>query len=98
MPALTSKNLGRRPARVAGLTLYHDLRRTALTNMIEAEFSENEAITVSGHETRNVFDRYHSFLVSSCRLKELNKKMEDHLNILEASVQAGGASQQKQIN
>jgi integrase len=52
--------------------LYHDLRRTALTNMIEAGFSEKEAMTASGHKTRAVFDRYH--IVSSRRLKELGQK------------------------
>ena len=82
----------------AGLSeaLYHDLRRTALTNMIEAGFSEKEAMTVSGHKTRNVFDRYH--IVSSRRLKELSQKMESHLSEMEATVQVDGASHHQQIN
>jgi hypothetical protein len=37
----------------------------ALTNMIEAEFSEKEAITVIAHKTHHFFDRYHN--VSSGR-------------------------------
>jgi integrase len=61
--------------------LYHDLRRTALTNMIEAGFSENEAMEISGHKTRAVFDRYH--IVSSQRMRELGRKMEAHLKNLD---------------
>jgi hypothetical protein len=74
------------PAKQPGIpkAVYHDLRRTALTNMIEARFSEKEAIEISGHNTRAVFDRYH--IVSSRRLRELGKKMEAHLAALDSSV------------
>jgi integrase len=53
--------------------LFHDLRRTALTNMIEAGFSEKEAMEISGHKTRYVFDRSH--IVSDRRLKEMASKL-----------------------
>ena len=58
-------------------TLFHDLRRTALTNMIEAGLSEKEAMEISGHRTRAVFDRYH--IVSERRLREMAGKLEIHL-------------------
>jgi integrase len=63
-------------------TLFHDLRRTALTNMIEAGLSEKEAMEISGHKTRSVFDRYH--IVSERRLKEMAGKLETHLRAKEA--------------
>jgi integrase len=65
-----------RTAGVKGI-LFHDLRRTALTNMIEAGLSEKEAMEISGHRTRAVFDRYH--IVSERRLREMAGKLENHL-------------------
>ena len=57
--------------------LFHDLRRTALTNMIEAGLSEKEAMEISGHKTRAVFDRYH--IVSERRMRQNAEKLAAHL-------------------
>lgn len=63
-------------------TLFHDLRRTAVTNMIEAGLSEKEAMEISGHKTRAIFDRYH--IISERRMKQNAEKLEAHLKAKES--------------
>ena len=56
--------------------LFHDLRRSAVRNMIEkAGLSEKRAMEISGHKTRSMILRYD--IVSLADIKESGQKMDE---------------------
>jgi integrase len=73
-------------ANVPGLYV-HDLRRSAIRNLINAGVKDKIAMAISGHKTRAVFDRYH--IVSIDDVQDAMAKLQGSTKVLLPSPRNG---------
>jgi integrase len=64
--------------------IIHDLRRSAIRNLMAAGVSEKVAMSISGHKTRSVFDRYH--IVNAAYVQRAMRRVENLVPLSENTV------------
>jgi integrase len=76
--------------------IFHDLRRTAVRNLVQAGNPEKDAMLISGHTTRSIFDRYN--ISSKKNLLNAADKQQAHLDAIRSSTPVVHGPQDEQAS
>ena len=83
-PVVVKDRKGNEKAVKVSTKLFHDLRRTAIRNLVRSGVSETVCMAISGHRTRSVFQRYD--ITSDRDLMEATEKRKAYIDGQEQSV------------